>query len=126
MFETPNKEGFVLRRVALLSAPFNYLLLSACRQRHNANRSMPHCRDIFTDFLVRWDSMAKSEAMTMKSGDLVIAETVSEGFVSRRIVEVDGDTIYICTEAEWLSAKKDNREPLCVGFNQRYVSPVTA
>lgn len=62
----------------------------------------------------------------MKTGDLVLAQTFSEGQVKRRVVENEGDTVYLCTEEEWLSAKKENREPLCVGFNRRYVVLVTA
>ena len=68
-------------------------------------------------------SMASVEAMLMKMGDLVNVETFSEGRVDRRVVDTKGDTIYICTEDEWLSAQKERREPLCVGFNQRYVLP---
>jgi hypothetical protein len=59
----------------------------------------------------------------VKTGDLVIAQTFSEGKVTRRVVEKEGDTVYICTEEEWLSAQKEHREPLCVGFNRRYVAP---
>jgi len=62
----------------------------------------------------------------MKKGDLVLAETFSGEKVKRRVVEKEGDTVYICTEEEWLSAKKERREPLCVGFNGRYIGPVTA
>lgn len=62
----------------------------------------------------------------MKTGDLVLAQTFSDGRVKRRVVEKEGDTVYICTEEEWLSAQKERREPLCVGFNQRYIAPVTA
>lgn len=62
----------------------------------------------------------------MKTGDLVLAQTFSDGRVKRRVVETEGDTIYVCTETEWLSAQKENREPVCAGFNKRYVSPVTA
>ena len=61
----------------------------------------------------------------MKTGDLVLAQTFSDGRVKRRVVEKEGDTIYICTEEEWLSAQKENREPVCVGFNARYIRPVT-
>lgn len=71
-------------------------------------------------------SMANTEAMLMKIGDLVLAQTLTEGTVERRVVEKEGDTIYICTEEEWLSAQKENREPLCVGFNSRYIAPVRA
>ena len=59
----------------------------------------------------------------MKTGDLVLAQTFSEGKVQRRVVEKEGDTIYICTEEEWLSAQKEHREPLCAGFNSRYITP---
>ncbi len=57
----------------------------------------------------------------MKIGDLVIAETISEGSVERRVVEIKGDTVYICTEKEWRSAREQHREPICVGFNKRYI-----
>lgn len=62
----------------------------------------------------------------MKHGDLVRAQMFSGNKETRRVVENQGDTVYICTEEEWLSAKKEHREPICVGFNKRYVSPVTA
>jgi hypothetical protein len=62
----------------------------------------------------------------MKTGDLVLAQTFSDGQVKRRVVEKEGDTVYICTEEEWLSAQKEHREPICVGFNRRYIRPVTA
>jgi hypothetical protein len=62
----------------------------------------------------------------MKMVDLVLAQTFSDGRVKRRVVEKEGDTVFICTEEEWLSAQKEHREPLCVGFNQRYIVPVTA
>ena len=93
---------------------------------HNHNAQLPHCTDIFPLLVVYGRSMAVLEAMPMKIGDLVLAQTFSEGQVTRRVVEKEGDTIYICTEEEWLSAQKEHREPLCVGFNSRYIAPVTA
>jgi len=71
-------------------------------------------------------SIAALEGNALKIGDLVKAETISEGSVNRRVVEIKGDTVYICTEGEWLSAKTEHREPICVGFNKRYIHPVTA
>jgi hypothetical protein len=70
--------------------------------------------------------MAFVRAKIMKIGDLVLAQTFIDGQVERRVVEKEGDTVYICTEEEWLLARKDNREPLCAGFNKRYIAPVTA
>lgn len=66
------------------------------------------------------------EAIYLKTGDLVMARMFSGKSEKRRVVEKEGDTVYICTEEEWLSAQKEHREPLCVGFNKRYVAPVTA
>jgi hypothetical protein len=71
-------------------------------------------------------SIASLEDNALKIGDLVKAETISEGSVDRRVVEIKGDTVYICTEGEWLSAQDERREPICVGFNKRYIRPVTA
>jgi hypothetical protein len=62
----------------------------------------------------------------MKTGDLVKVETFSGEKVLRDVVAVEGDTVYICTKEERLSAQKEDREPVCVGFNRRYVHPVTA
>jgi hypothetical protein len=63
------------------------------------------------------------EVISMKTGDLVSAETFSGKRVRMRVVDLEGDTVYICKENEWLSAKKENREPCSVGFNRRYISP---
>jgi hypothetical protein len=71
-------------------------------------------------------SIAMLEGNVLKIGDLVKAETISDGKLDRRIVEIKGDTVYICTEGEWLSAKKEHREPLCLGFHKRYVRLITA
>jgi hypothetical protein len=81
---------------------------------------------LFLNLPYKFCSMALLEAMSMKTGELVNAQTFSDGSVLRRVVETKGDTVYICTEEEWLSAQKEHREPTCVGFNKRYVGPVTA
>lgn len=70
--------------------------------------------------------MALLDAIFMKTGDLVKVETFSECVVERKVVDIKGDTVYICSEKEWLSSQKDHREPICVGFNKRYVRPVSA
>jgi hypothetical protein len=61
----------------------------------------------------------------MKTGDLIEVQTFSEGVVRRRVVEIKGDTVYICLETEWEDASKQGREPECVGFNKRYVAPAS-
>ena len=62
----------------------------------------------------------------MKTGDLVKAETFGGATVDRQVVELEGDTIYICKPEEWRKAREEGREPVCVGFNKRYIRPVTA
>jgi len=70
--------------------------------------------------------MAAALSMTMKRGDLVQAETFSQGVVVRRVVEILQHIVYICREDEWESALKEGREPEGAGFNIKYVRPVTA
>jgi hypothetical protein len=71
-------------------------------------------------------SIASVDGNTLKIVDLVSAETISDGSVDRRVVEIKGDTVYICTDGEWRSAREQHREPICVGFNKRYIRPVMA
>ncbi|MBZ5528678.1 MAG: hypothetical protein LAN71_12345 [Acidobacteriia bacterium] len=61
----------------------------------------------------------------MKAGDLVEAQIFPRGIIVRKVVEIKQDTVYLCTEEEWLSAQKEHREPICAGFNMRYINPVT-
>jgi len=65
--------------------------------------------------------IAGMEDILMKTGQLVKAETFSDGDVFRKVVEVKGETVYLCTETEWDLARKTKQEPLCVGFNKRYI-----
>jgi len=65
--------------------------------------------------------MTDVEVMSLKTGDLVKVETFSDGIADRRVVDAKEDTVYVCTEKEWLSARKENREPICAGLNKRYV-----
>jgi hypothetical protein len=53
----------------------------------------------------------------MKISDLVSVQSFIDGVLQRRVVEISGDTVYICTEKEWQEASTDRREPDCVGFN---------
>lgn len=39
----------------------------------------------------------------------------------RRVVAVEGDTVFVCTEEEYTSASRESREPKCIGFNRKYV-----
>ena len=57
----------------------------------------------------------------MKIGDLIGVQSFKDGVLQRRVVEILDDTIYICTEQEWETAKTEKREPQSVGFNQRFV-----
>jgi hypothetical protein len=57
----------------------------------------------------------------MKTGDLVNVKTFSDGVVSRRVVEIVRNTVYVCTENEWRKAIKERRQPSCAGFNVEFV-----
>ena len=54
----------------------------------------------------------------------MLVKTFSEGDVERMVVEITGNTVYICRPGEWELAGKQSREPDAVGFNQAFVIKV--
>ena len=49
---------------------------------------------------------------------------VKDGFgneLLRRIVDWDEINIYLCKDEEFNAAMAENRDPLCIGFNRKYV-----
>jgi hypothetical protein len=36
--------------------------------------------------------------------------------LNRVLVKATDNTVLICTESEWLESRKEDREPVCVGF----------
>ena len=65
--------------------------------------------------------MAIAGGKAMKIGDLIKVQSFKDGALDRRIVEIYGETVYVCTDQEWQNAQNDRREPECVGFNRRFV-----
>jgi hypothetical protein len=43
------------------------------------------------------------------------------GIQPRRVVEVTGDTVYVCGEEEFKRATVDRRQPVLCGFRKRWV-----
>ena len=41
--------------------------------------------------------------------------------ITRVIVSVDGDVYFVCKREEFEQAKKEGRDPVCVGFKREYV-----
>jgi hypothetical protein len=61
------------------------------------------------------------DANRLKAGCLVEVLAFGGEVLERRVVEIIGDTVYICKAEEWKEAKTRGREPSCVGFNQKFV-----
>ena len=57
----------------------------------------------------------------MKTGDLVKVRDFRDQVLERKIVEISGDTIYLCTTEELRMAAALGRPPIVVGFNKQYV-----
>jgi hypothetical protein len=62
----------------------------------------------------------------MKTGDTVVVEDVSKNQLVRRVVAVEGENVFVCTEEEYASAQRENREPICIGFKLRYIRSTNA
>ncbi len=57
----------------------------------------------------------------MQKGQLVVARDFRHEALTRKIVEISGDTVYLCTVEEFSKAQELGVEPVCVGFNKSYV-----
>jgi hypothetical protein len=57
----------------------------------------------------------------LKKGSLVEATAYKGELLKRRVVEIRGETIYICREEEWVKATQEGREPEAVGFKRQSV-----
>lgn len=39
----------------------------------------------------------------------------------RRLVSVENDVFFVCKDEEFEAAKREGREPICIGFKSEYV-----
>ena len=54
----------------------------------------------------------------MREGDLVRVKAYGGEEFVRRLVEVRGDVFLICRDEEYEAARREGREPVCVGFRK--------
>jgi hypothetical protein len=59
----------------------------------------------------------------MKTGELIEVVDFQGNRLVRKVVEISGETVYICTAEEFYLAEKLGQEPVCVGFNREFVKP---
>lgn len=57
-----------------------------------------------------------SEGLMMKNGQAVTVETYDHKLIQCRLIEVRGRTAVVCSEREWAQAKREQREPNCIGW----------
>jgi hypothetical protein len=63
----------------------------------------------------------RGQEATVRIGDTIIVRDAFENRIARRVVGAEGDTVFVCTEEEYTAAKREGREPVCIGFNIKYV-----
>jgi hypothetical protein len=59
----------------------------------------------------------------MQIGELIQVIDFKGRKLLRKVVEICGKTVYLCSEEEYALAAKLGREPTCVGFDQQFVVP---
>lgn len=52
----------------------------------------------------------------MEIGQIVKAETFDHRLIDCRLVEIQGHTALVCSEREWKAARRQKREPDCLGW----------
>ena len=52
----------------------------------------------------------------MEPGDLIRLRAYGGEEIERRLVELKGDVVVVCRDAEYRKARKERREPIAVGF----------
>ena len=52
----------------------------------------------------------------MNYGDQIKLTAFGGEEITRRVIVAENGTVYVCKEAEYQSAIRENREPVCVGF----------
>lgn len=57
--------------------------------------------------------------MTDRNKVTVIAD--KDEVLSRVLVSVENDVYFVCKPEEYQAAKKEGREPVCIGFRREYV-----
>ena len=60
----------------------------------------------------------------LKTGMMVEVAAFRGEVLKRLVVDVSGETAYLCKKEEWEKASREGREPQCVGFNLRFVMRV--
>jgi hypothetical protein len=56
-----------------------------------------------------------------KAGKEVSLISCGDKVISRVIVSVEGDVYFVCKKEEFETARRENREPVCIGFRKEYV-----
>ena len=57
----------------------------------------------------------------MRIGQVVKLRDAFGNELLRRIVAWDETNVYVCRDDEFVDATAEVREPLCIGFNRKYV-----
>jgi hypothetical protein len=91
--------------------------------RHGNNRRHDAAlQRLFLDIVIPSASIGVMNRKLLNRGILVEVEAFGGERLTRRIVEIRDETVYICREDEWNKAIEERREPATVGFNKRFIT----
>lgn len=57
----------------------------------------------------------------MTAGELLTLVSDGDVIIQRTLVSVENDLVFVCKEDEFQAARRENREPTCIGFRQEYI-----
>lgn len=57
----------------------------------------------------------------MNEGQLVTLLADGNEVIQRQLVSVENGVLFVCKPEEFEAAKKEGREPVCIGFRREYV-----
>ncbi len=57
----------------------------------------------------------------MTAGQVLTLVSYNDVVITRRLVAVENGLLFVCKNEEFEAAKRENREPVCIGFRPEYL-----
>lgn len=57
----------------------------------------------------------------MKVGKMIKIRAYGDEILTRKLIRQDKDTMIVCSVEEYDKAQSEGRDPICVGFQAKYV-----
>ena len=57
----------------------------------------------------------------MTAGHILTLISDRDQIIKRALISVENDVFFVCKPEEFEAAKRENRDPVCIGFRREYV-----